>query len=106
MSEVKWSKKEKALARRAFENACKKECKELTKRVREMSNMANSPDDLWRLHDFLTEKRREIEDKYDYRYSVLIHVFGRLVREGWIDVDDLEGLDEEKIAKIKYLADL
>jgi hypothetical protein len=36
----------------------------------------------------------------------LILVFGRLLREGWIEVDDLEGLDEEKITKIKYVAEL
>jgi hypothetical protein len=106
MSNIKWSKKEKAVARQAFSNAYKKECKELARRVREMSNTVNTPEDIWQLHDFLKEKRREIDVKYDFRYSVLILVFGRLLREGWIEVDDLEGLDEEKITKIKYVAEL
>jgi len=66
----------------------------------------NFTDDIWELHDFLTEKRKEIDEKYDYRYSVLILVFGRLLREGWIELDNLEGLDEDKITKIKNIADL
>lgn len=74
--------------------------------MKDITNTAKTPEDIWELHDFLTEKRKEIDEKYDYRYSVLIFVFGRLLREGWIALDDLEGLDEDKITKIKSIADL
>ena len=104
MIEESWSKKEKTVARRAFENAYEKECKDLIKQIRERANEANDPNDLWRLHDFLNERIKEIENKYDYRYSMLIFVFARLIKEGWIEVGDLKGLTEEKIAKIRYLA--
>jgi len=100
-----WSKTEKEVARQAFKRACDRECKELSNKVKEMANTAETPEDIWKLHEFLTEKRKEIDEKYDYRYSVLILVFGRLLKEGWIALDDLEGLDKDKIAKIKYLAD-
>jgi hypothetical protein len=36
-------------------------------------------DDIWGLHDFLTEKRNEVDEKYDYRFSVLDFVFSRLI---------------------------
>ena len=65
---------------------------------------ASDPDEIWQLHDFLNTKRREIDDKYDFRYSMLILVFARLLKEGWIDAQDLEGLREDKITKIKELA--
>ena len=42
--------------------------------------------------------------KYDYRYSVIIFVFARPLRQGWITEKDLEGLHEEKIEKIKYMS--
>ncbi len=45
-------------------------------------------------------KRNEIDEKYDYRYSVLILVFARLIKDGWLSFEDLEGLAEEKIAQI------
>ena len=99
-----WSKKEKAVARRAFDIAYEKEGKELVNKIREMANTANNPEDIWHIHDFLTEKRKEINDKYDYRYSILIYVFSRLMREGLIALDDFKGMDDDKIAKIKNLA--
>ena len=42
--------------------------------------------------------------KYDYRYSVLISVFARLLTEGWLKKGDLEGLDADKIEQIEYWA--
>lgn len=99
-----WSEEEKDIARRAFDIAYEREVKELANKVREMANSSKTPEDIWELHDFLTEKRKQIDDKYDYRYSILIRVFGRLVREGWVTLDDLKGLEDGKVAKIKYLA--
>ena len=103
MNRDKWTKKEKTVARRAFENAYKKECKEIINKICEIANDASEPDDIWRLCDFLDEKREEIGIKYDYRYSVLILVFARLLKEGWITVNDLEGLKEDKIDRIRHL---
>jgi len=104
MIEESWSRKEKAVARRAFENAYEKECKDLIKHIQRRANEANQPNDIWRLHDFLNDRIKEIEDKYDYRYSVFILVFARLLKEGWMTVGEIEGLNEGKIAKIRYLA--
>jgi hypothetical protein len=101
-----WSKKEKDIARRAFEMALEREGLELLSRLKEMADKARNREDVWQIHDFLTERRTEIDQKYDYRYSVLISVFGRLIREGWIGIDKLQGLDEDKIAKIKMMASL
>jgi len=50
--------------------------------------------------------RREVDRKYDYRYSRLITVFGRLLMEGWIAEADLDGLAEDKLQRIKGLASL
>ena len=104
MIEESWSKKEKAIARRAFEGAYEKECKDMIKEIQKRANEAKDPIDIWRLHDFLTRRIEEIEGKYDYRYSRLIFVFARLLKEGWITVGEIEGLKEDKIDKIRYLA--
>jgi len=105
MMEQSWSKKEKAIARRAFENAYEKECKDLIKQIQKRASEAKDPADIWRLQDFLTKKRKEIDGKYDFRYSALILVFARLMKEGWVTVDEIEGLSEDKISKIRYLAE-
>ena len=70
--------------------------------------LRNSPDDrvIWNLHDYLDAKRREIDRKYDYRYSALMFVFPRLVGEGWLKVDELFGIGSEKVAVINKLISL
>ena len=45
-----------------------------------------------------------IDAKCDYRYSAIIFVFARPLRQGWITEKDLERLHEEKIEKIKYMS--
>jgi len=39
---------------------------------------------LWRIHNFLAEKRNEMDDKYDCSYSLLFWFFSRLMVEGGI----------------------
>jgi len=104
MENLAWSKKEKQITRQAFNKAYEKETKYLYNRTKEMVSTSKSPEDIWELHDFLTEKRKEVDNKYDYRYSVLIFALGRLISEGWITKDDLKGLGQEKINKIEQVA--
>lgn len=102
--DIKWSKSEKTIARKAFDRAVDKEHAMLASRIRTMAEELDDRDNIWALHDFLSKKRREIDEKYDYRYSVLLFVFARLIREGWIAAADLQGLSEEKIEIILHLA--
>jgi hypothetical protein len=106
MNDIKWSKTEKSVARRAFEAAYQKECAAITAKLKEMIATASEPADLWRIHDYLTKQLKRIEEKYDYRYSVLILLFALLLKEGWLDEAELQGLQEDKIEKIKYLANM
>lgn len=104
MRDFKWSEAEKKVARRAFDAALKKECAALVKTLKGLAAKAENPVDIWSIHDYLTEQRRTIDRKYDYRYSQLIVVFGRLLRESWIPDKDLEGLSEEKLKSIRDIA--
>ncbi len=104
--DFKWSNSEKKIARQAFERAYQRECDAIQKRVSAMIAKLTNAHDIWRVHDFLSRKRREVDNKYDYRYSVLIFVFARLLREGWLDESDLDGLQEDKVSAIKEIASL
>jgi hypothetical protein len=105
MHDFKWSKTEKKISRAAFEKAYQRECSDISEKIRTKAKKISEPDNIWQLHDFLTEKRDEIDEKYDYRYSKLILVFSRLINEGWLDFSDLEGLAEDKIDRMKSLID-
>jgi hypothetical protein len=105
MSETEWSKQEKEIARRAFKAAYSRECKAIAESVRKMTSDINDPIGLWQLHDYLTEKRKETDEKYDYRYRVLLFVFARLMHEGWVQQEDLAGISDEKLHEIRKAAE-
>jgi hypothetical protein len=101
MNDFKWSKTEKKIARIAFDKAYQRECSDLIEKIRKKVGEITEPNNIWGLHDYLTERRDDIDEKYDYRYSKLIFVFARLVKEGWLDFNDLKGLAENKIDRIE-----
>ena len=106
MQNETWSKREKTIARRAFEQAYARECAAIADEVRRRANSIAEPSDMWALHDLLSRKRRATDEKYDYRYSVLIFVFARLLSDGWLNEEELEGLGEDKLARIRLVLEL
>lgn len=101
--DFKWSDAEKKIARRAFDKALEKECASIMAHFKAMAAKAENPEDLWAVHDYLGQQRRAIDEKYDFRYSQLILVFSRLLREKWLEASDLQGLSEEKLQAIQYI---
>jgi len=103
-NEPTWSKSEKAIARKAFDAALEREFQEVIREAKQKAGQIKEPEDLWDLEHYLTQRRKEIDRKYDYRYSQLDLVFGRLLREKWIDEEDLRGLGEDKLRAIRSYA--
>jgi hypothetical protein len=106
MYDLKWSESEKKLSRRVFEIALRAELAEIMAELKAKALGVTTPEELWAIQDFLAEKRHEIEQKYDYRYSQLIIVFAKLVREGRIAEEQLHGLSEEKLSCIRHIVSL
>jgi hypothetical protein len=104
MRDLKWSPAEKVLARRTFDRALKLELQELVREAKEMAARVEDASELWNLEHWLTQRRLDIERKYDYRYSVLPFVFASLLKEGRIREQDLLGLDLAKVELIRSLA--
>lgn len=100
----KWSASEKKIARRAFDAALEREFAMLMRQLKEMAAQLATSADTWDMHHFLSDQLHDIERKYDYRYSQLIVVFGRLMRETWIDETDIAGLSEDKLEAIRRIA--
>jgi len=103
-SDIQWSQVEQNVAQAAFDRAYKREIKALIAEVRERADKISELEDMWHLHDFLSARRHDIDGKYDYRYSVLVFVFASLIREGWLHLSDLDGLDADKLTKVTALA--
>ncbi|MBW4527302.1 MAG: hypothetical protein KME18_19305 [Phormidium tanganyikae FI6-MK23] len=103
MTDIQWSTTEKEISQSAFDRAHQREIDTLIQTVTEKAQTISDVSEVWQLHDFLSAKRHEIDGKYDYRYSGLLFVFARLVREKWLSIDELEGLEPDKLAKISAL---
>ena len=108
-NEPTWSKSEKVIARTAFDAALKRELQDVMRKTKQMANQIKEPADVWELEHYLTERRKEIDRKYDYRYSQLTQVFGRLLYEKRLGEKELGALREDRLKLIrsfaKFLAD-
>jgi len=104
-NEPTWSRSEKAVARRAFDAALKRELHEVMQEAKRRANQINEPAELWDLEHFLNQRRKEIDRKYDYRDSRVTQVFGRLLYEGRVSEEDLSGLGEDKLKLIRSFAE-
>jgi hypothetical protein len=72
--------------------------------TKKMASQIHEPDDLWELERYLTERRKDINDKYDSRGSRLKDVLGRLLYENRLGENDLRGLREDKMKSIRSFA--
>src|SRR5580692_10126771 len=99
-NEPVWSRSEKAIARKAFDAALSRELHEVIQEAKRMASQIMQSSDLWDLEYYLTQRRKEIDRKYDYRYSQLTLVFGKLLQEGRLAEEELRGLAEDKLESI------
>lgn len=105
-AEAPWSQAETQSAHALFRKAYQRELDGLLATVQAQASQITQIDDLWKLHDFLSAKRHEIDGKYDDRQSVIIFVFAQLLKEGLVQAEELTFLAADKQSKIKALARL
>jgi len=103
VSKIPWSQTEEKIAKQAFQTAYQRETSTLIANVRERAGSITELEDLWYLHDLLSTKRYEIDGKYDYDAATVVFDFAKLIKEGWLSLDDLQGLNPEILSKISAL---
>lgn len=98
-----WSNQEEQIAQEAFNKAYEREITALIQEVEQQAKQMEVADDLWHLHDRLSAKRHEIDGKYHYETSAIIFILAELVKGGWLKLQELQGLEQDKVSKIKAL---
>jgi hypothetical protein len=101
MRDFTWSKAQKEAATRAFQAASGRDCEAIRREVEAMLHSSKDARVVWRLEDYLSQRRREHDELFDYRYSVLPLVFARLLREELLSEEELSGIGEEKLREIR-----
>jgi hypothetical protein len=102
--DLTWSRSEKVIARKAFDAALSRELHEVIREAKQMASQIRQSSDLWDLEHYLTQRRKEIDRKYDYRYSQLTLVFGKLLQERRLGEEELRGLRDDKLESIRSYA--
>ncbi len=106
MQDLKWSAAEKVIGRKAFNLALERELQAVILEAKSRAAKIQQPSDLWDLEQYLTQRRQEIDRTYDYRYSVLPLVLGKLLRKGRLVEDELRGLGEDKLGWIQHCSSI
>ncbi len=104
VSELAWSDAEYRVVQVAFKTAYDREIAALIQEVKQQAIDIQGTDEMWRLHDFLSARRHDVDGKYDNAEPGLLFVFARLVKEKWINTSELEGLEKSKLSKISALS--
>jgi hypothetical protein len=99
-----WSESEQAIAKTAFDSAYTRAVDGLIAAVRTQVDGLKSAETVWELHDFLSIQRHVIEGRFDFRAEGILFVFASLVKEGLLQLDELQGLDQEKLGKVKAMS--
>ena len=74
--EPSWSRSERAIARKAFDAALKREFLGVMREAKQMANKIKEPADVSELERYLTQCRKDIDRRYEFRSSRLTQVFG------------------------------
>ena len=104
--DLKWSATEKVIARKAFNLALERELQAVIPEAKSRAAKIQQLSDLWDLEQYLTQRRQEINRTYDYRYSVLPLVLGKLLSNGRLVEDELRGLGEDKLGWIQHCSSI
>lgn len=101
---IKWSETEKQIASEAVRKAYTRETEALIAEISKKASKITTIEEIWFLHDYLSTKRYDIDGKYDERDSTSFFILAQLVKQGWLNLDELAGLTADKRAKVAALA--
>lgn len=99
-----WTDSEQAVAREAFDRAYSRSIEQLVSAVRTQSAALSNAESVWALHDFLSIERHTIEGRFDFRAEGILFVFASLVKDQLLEMDELAGLDADKLSKIAAMS--
>lgn len=99
-----WTDSEQAIAQAAFETAYNRAVAKLVASVQLKASELNEVNSVWELHDFLSIQRHTIEGRFDFRLEGILFVFASLVKDDLLQLQELEGLTADKLAKVSAMS--
>ena len=104
MSATDWTSEEELVARQAFELGKQRSVESLIQTLRDQSQKLDTPESIWSLHDFLSTERYQYEGRMEFNFSNILFSLADMIKQKLIQYDDLNGLNQLKLSKIKAMS--
>ena len=104
MSATDWTLEEQTVARHAFELGKNRSITALINTLQEQSSQLDSAESVWKLHDYLSTERYQYEGRSEFEEGNVLFVLADMIKQKLIAMDDLQGLDQKKVSKIKAMS--
>ncbi|MBL6801899.1 MAG: hypothetical protein O2972_08390 [Cyanobacteria bacterium] len=104
MPATDWTSAEETVARQAFELGKQRSVETLISTLQEQSQKLDTPESVWTLHDFLSTERYQYEGRMEFDFSNILFSLADMIKQKLIQYDDLNGLNEVKLSKIKAMS--
>ena len=104
MTPADWSSEEEQVARQAFNNGRRRSIESLISTLQGKCQELSTDESVWNMHDFLSTERHIFEGRSEFDYGNILFTLADLLKQQLITLDELEGLDPKKLAKIKAMS--
>ena len=104
MSATDWTTEEEAVARQAFELGKQRSITTLIENLRDLSTRLDTPESIWQFHDYLSTERYQYEGRMEFDFSNILFTLADMIKQKLIQYDDLNGLNQVKVSKIKAMS--
>ena len=104
MTPADWSSEEEQVARQAFNNGRRRSIESLISTLHGKCQELSTDESVWNMHDFLSTERHILEGRSEFDYGNILFTLADLLKQQLITLDELEGLDPKKLAKIKAMS--
>ena len=104
MSATDWTSEEEAVARQAFELGKQRSITTLIENLRDLSTRLDTPESIWQFHDYLSSERYQYEGRMEFDPSNILFTLADMIKQKLIQYDDLNGLNQVKVSKIKAMS--
>ena len=104
MSATDWTSEEEAVARHAFALGKQRSVVILIETLKDQSAKLDTPESIWSLLDFLSTERYQYEGRMEFDFSNILFTLADMIKQDLIKYDDLNGLNQLKLSKIKAMS--
>lgn len=104
MSATDWTSEEEAVARHAFAIGKQRSIVTLIDTLKNQTTKLDTPESVWQFHDYLSTERYQYEGRMEFDFSNILFILADMIKQNLINYDDLNGLNQLKLSKIKAMS--